>query len=225
MRMWRPSIWIRPVACSDSWLATQLHGPSLRGLQRVWVKASEKLTPEAVRCPEWPPLQQELRNPPVHVSQREALDQRSAFPHTAGEQPQRCQTDLRPFETEPHNLLAWQEQYERILLRRGGGRIGSTVKNGDFRERCAGPLDVYDLLSSVRADAISPHGSMHNNVEPGSGLAARNSVSPRLSRRSVARLASAQWSSSESSQNSAVRCSASVISSRVSMLLQSIRSA
>ena len=26
-----------------------------------------------------------------------------AFPHTTCEQPQRCQTDLRPFETEPHN--------------------------------------------------------------------------------------------------------------------------
>jgi len=116
-------------------------------------------------------IQQELRNAPVHVSQREALDQRSAFPHTAGEQPQRGQTDFRPFETEPHNLLAWQEQYERILFRRGGGRIGSTVKNGDFRERRAGPLDMYDLLPSVRADAICPYGSLHYDVESGSGFA------------------------------------------------------
>jgi len=116
-------------------------------------------------------IQQELRNPPVNVSQREALDQRSAFPHTAGEQPQRGQTDFRPFETEPYNLLARQEQYERILFRRGGGRIGSTVKNGDFRERRAGPLDMYDLLPSVRADAICPYGSLHYDVESGRGFA------------------------------------------------------
>ena len=34
-----------------------------------------------------------------------------------------------------------------------------------FGKRRAGSLDVYDLLASVRADAIGPHGSLHWHLD------------------------------------------------------------